>query len=374
MKSRFSKISALSGAVSLALMMACSSADPKAELESLRKQKQEIETRIAELESLVKDSSASSAENKGLEVATVVLKPQYFKSYIDVQARVDADQSVFLSSSIPGTITKIHVKVGDKVTEGQILAETDSRMIQQQISDLQTNYELAKQVFDKQENLWNQKIGTEIQYLQAKSNKESLEKKLAMLEEQLRMSRVISPIEGTVDAVNIKMGQTVAPGMNAITVVNFSNLKVKADVAESYSTRIKTGDEVWIYFPDIKDSLVSKVNYASRTIELLNRTFAVEALLNTNKQLQPNMVAKMRINDYVSPEPRMVLPVKYIQRSGSETFVFLVENNVVVKRNIVIGREYNGTAEVLSGLKTNEQLITLGYDLVNESDTVQVQK
>lgn len=374
MKSRFIKMHVPLSILFLSLLAACSPADPAAELEKLKAQKQELEARIAELESQVKDSSTVSASASGLEVAVMALQPTYFKSYIDVQARVDAEENVTLSSGMPGTVTRIYVKVGEKVSQGQVLAETDNRVILQQISDLQTNYELAKQVYEKQENLWNQKIGTEIQYLQAKSTKESLEKKLATLEEQLRMSKVISPIDGTVDAVNIKIGQTIAPGMNAINVVNFSHLKVKADVAESYSSRIKAGDEVWVYFPDIRDSLQSKVNYASRTIELLNRTFAVEVLLNTSKELHPNMVAKLRINDYVSPEPRIGLPVKYIQRSGSETYVWIVEKNVVVKRIIKIGREYNGMAEVLDGLKPGELLITLGYDLVNEADTVQVQK
>lgn len=373
MKSRIIKMHVPISILILSLLTACAPADPAAELEKLKTQKQEIEARIAELESQVNDSSAVSTQGQGPEVAVLVLKPSYFKSYIDVQAHVDADQNVSLSSSIPGTVTRINVKVGDKVSEGQVLAETDARVIQQQISDLQTNYELAKQVYEKQENLWNQKIGTEIQYLQAKSTKESLEKKLATLEEQLRMSRVVSPINGTVDGVNIKIGQTIAPGMNAITVVNFSSLKVKADVAESYSSRIKTGDEVWVHFPDLNDSLSSKVNYASRSINLLNRTFAVEVLLNTTLELHPNMVARLKINDYTSAQPCIVLPEKYIQRNGSETYVWLAEAGKAQKRQVRIGREYSGTAEILEGLKAGEELIVRGYDLIAEGDAVQVQ-
>lgn len=355
-------------------LTSCSAPDQKAELEQLKKQRQELDTRISELEELLAKSDSSLKYQKTTEVAVSKLQSRIFKTYIEVQARVDADQNVFLSSGMPGTVTKINVKVGDKVSQGQVLAETDSRIIQQQMSDLQTNYELAKQVYEKQEELWKQKIGTEIQYLQAKSNKESLEKKMAALEEQLRMSKIVSPIEGTVDGLNIKIGQTVAPGMNAITVVNFSNLKVKADVAESYSSRIKTGDEVLIYFPDKNDSIVSKINYASRTINLLNRTFAVEALLNTKEELHPNMVAKLKINDYTSQKPVLVLPVKFIQKSSSANYVLVAENGKAVKKTVTIGKEYSGLAEITGGLKEGEELITKGYDLVIEGDSITVQK
>jgi RND family efflux transporter MFP subunit len=187
------------------------------------------------------------------------------------------------------------------------------------------------------------------------------------------MSKVISPINGTVDGVNIKIGQTIAPGMNAITVVNFSNLKVKADVAESYSSRIKTGDEVLIYFPDNNDSIVSKIHYASRTINLLSRTFAVEALLNTSEELHPNMVAKLKINDYTSPKPCVVLPIKFIQKSATGNYVLLAENGKAVKRTITVGKEYSGLAEITGGLKDGDQLIVRGYDLVIEGDAIQVQ-
>lgn len=355
-------------------LVSCSAPDPKAELEQLKKQRSELDIKIAELEETIAKTDTTTSTLKATEVAVTPVQTRIFKTYIEVQARVDADQNVFLSSGIPGTVTKINVKVGDKVAHGQVLAETDSRMIQQQISDLQTNYELVKQVYEKQEELWKQKIGTEIQYLQAKSNKESLEKKMATLEEQLRMSKIISPIDGTVDGVNIKIGQTVAPGMNAITVVNFSNLKVKAEVAESYSSRIKTGDEVLIYFPDNNDSIVSKINYASRTIDLLNRTFDIEALLNTSDELHPNMVAKMKINDYISPKPCVVLPVKFIQKSSTGNYVLVAENGKVVKKVITIGREYSGLAEVTGGLNEGEQLIVKGYDLVIDGDAITIQK
>lgn len=357
-----------------ALIVACGSGDKKAELEKLKKEKGELETKITALEEEIAKTDTTAKKEEVMEVVTMPATLKVFKTYIDVQGRVDADENVSLSSEMPGTVTKINVKVGDEVSKGQVLAETDSRAIAQQISDLQTSYDLAKQVFEKQENLWNQKIGTEIQYLQAKSNKESLEKKMGTLQEQLRMSKIISPINGTVDGVNIKIGQAVAPGLNAISVINFSNLKIKADVAEVYAARVKNGNEVQVIFPDIKDSLVSKVRYSARAINALTRTFNVEIGLDNNKEYHPNMVTKVKINDYQSAKPLVVLPVKFIQKESASSFVLVAENNVVVKKTIKIGREYSGTAEILEGLNEGDKVIVEGYDLVSPGDKITEKK
>lgn len=352
------------------LLVACGSGggDKRAELEALKKQESELQGKIAKLEEELAKSD-SSAKVTSVSVETV--KAQSFKNYIDVQGRVDADENVSLSSEMPGTITKINVKTGDEVSAGQVLAETDARAINQQISDLQTNAALVNQIYDKQKNLWEQKIGTEVQYLQAKTNKESMEKKMAAMQEQLRMTKIISPISGTVDAVDVKIGQAVAPGMPAIRVINFSNLKVKADVAESYASKIKKGSEVVVYFPDTQDSLVTKVNFVARAINNASRTFVVEVLLDDKKEYHPNMVARLNINDYQSSAPAIVVPVRTIQKDEANLpFVFVAENGLAKKHLIKLGKAYRGQAEVLEGLKEGDQLVTLGYDLVNDGDHI----
>ncbi|MDI1234386.1 MAG: efflux RND transporter periplasmic adaptor subunit [bacterium] len=346
----------------------------KKELEALKSGLTSTKEKIKKLEEEIALLDTAPKADKISEVNTMALTNSIFKTYIEVQGRVDADENVSLSTQMGGMITKINVQVGQAVNKGQVLAETDASAIYQQISDLQTNLDLSKQVFQKQQNLWNQKIGTEIQYLQAKTTKESLEKKLSLLQEQLRMSRIISPINGTVDAVNIKLSQSVMPGMNAINVVNFSNLKVKADVAESYAQRVKTGNTVLIYFPDIDDSLTAKVNYASRAINPLSRTFGVEVLLANNKSYHPNMVAKIKINDYQSAKPEMIVPIRYIQKNNDESFVLVEENGVAVKKIITFGKEYNGYAQITSGLVEGDKLITEGYDIINEGDKIVVKK
>lgn len=356
-------------------MIACNSngGDKKAELEKLKKQQSELKAKIATLEAEL-NTGADSAES-GITVDVAMLKPETFKSYIDIQGRVDADENVTISSEMPGTITKINVKVGDEVSKGQILAETDARAIVQNIADLQVNSELVNQIFEKQKNLWEQKIGTEVQYLQAKTNKESMQKKMAALQEQLNMTRIISPINGTVDAVDVKLGQTVAPGMPSIRVINFSNLKVKADVAESYASKLKRGSEVIIYFPDMNDSIISKVSFVSRAINPGTRTFSVEVLLDNKKEYHPNMVTKMNINDYQSPKPVIIIPIRTIQKDESNaSFVYVAEGNIAKKRIVTMGKEYSGKVEITSGLKENDQLVISGYDIITEEDVIAYKK
>ena len=355
------------------LLIACGSGgDKKLQLEDLKKQEADIKSKIAAIEDelAVKDTTP-----KGLAVSVLILKSEIFKNYIDVQGRVDADENVSLSSEMPGTITKINVKVGDEVNVGQVLAETDARAINQQMADLQTNTDLANQIYDKQKNLWDQKIGTEVQFLQAKTNKESMIKKMLALQEQLKMSKIISPISGTIDAVDVKLGQAVAPGVPAIRVINFSNLKVKADVSESYASKIKKGAEVIVHFPDMNDTLIAKVNFVSRAINNSSRTFNLEVLLDDKKEYHPNMVARLNINDYRSEKPVVAIPVRTIQKDeNNEHFVYVADGDKAKKKIVKLGKEYNGKAEIIEGLKEGDILVTLGYDIVNEGDLIAYKK
>ncbi len=358
--------------VSILLMYACGGKSEEMSIDKLKAKEAELKSQLSEISEEIKKLEGASA-SKVVLIEERILKPQIFKSYVNVQGRVDAEENVSLSSEMPGTITKIFVKTGETVSKGQILAETDARAIQQSIADLQTNADLVNQLYEKQKALWEQKIGTEVQYLQAKTQKESMEKKLAALQEQLRMTKIVSPIDGTVDAVDIKLGQLTAPGMPAIRVVNFRNLKVKADIAESYAGKIKKGDEVFIKFPDSGDSLTANVHYAARTINTLNRTFGVEVLLNGNKEYHPNQIAVLRINDYKSDKPVIVIPVIYLQKDfKGNYFVLLSENSKAVKRTVSPGKEYAGNVEILSGLNEGDRLITDGFDVLNEGDPIKL--
>jgi hypothetical protein len=157
-------------------------------------------------------------------------------------------------------------------------------------------------------------------------------------------------------------------------VVNFSHLKVKAELAETYSNRIKEGNTVQIFFPDINDSISAKVSYASKSINPMSRTFTVEVPLANNKNLRPNMVAKLKIKDYVSIKPTIVIPVKFIQKGVEESYVLIAKNGKAVKKKVLVGKEYNGLAEIISGTENGvtdgDLLIIEGYDLINDGDPI----
>ena len=343
-------------------------------LDDLKKKETELKAQLADVQTqLAKLDTTHKVYGKLVDVENI--SPQIFKTYINVLGRVDADENVSLSSEMPGTVTKINVKTGDEVRKGQVLAETDGGTIQQSISDLQTNTDLANQLYEKQKSLWDQKIGTEVQYLQAKTQKESMEKKMATLQEQLRMTKIISPIDGTIDGLDIKLGQLVAPGMPAIRVINFNNLKVKADLAESYASIVHKGDEVNIYFPDMNDSIVAKISHASRAINNLNRTFGVEVILDNKIPYHPNQIANIAINNYKSTQPVIAVPIKYIQKDfNGQKFVLVASDNKAVKKNVSTGKEYNGTIEILSGLSASDALITVGFDGLNDGDLINYKK
>jgi membrane fusion protein, multidrug efflux system len=355
------------------LLSSCKSEDVES-LTDLRAKQAELKTQLSDIASKISKLEGDSGKKFTLVVANPVLA-SIFKTYINVQGRVDAEESVSLSSEMPGTITKINVKVGDQISKGQVLAETDSRALQQSISDLQINSELVNQIYEKQKSLWDQKIGTEVQFLQAKAQKESMEKKMATLQEQVRMTKIVSPIDGTVDAIDIKLGQLTAPGMPAIRVVNFNNLKVKADLSESYASKVHKGVEVKISLPDSKDTLTANVNYASRSISPMNRTFGIEILLNNAKEYHPNQIAVLSINDYKSVKPVISIPLNYVQKDLKGThFVLVANNKVAVKHNVVLGKEYNGVVEILEGLTDSDLLITEGYDGLNEGDAIKIKQ
>lgn len=355
------------------ILTSCGGGNPEGLVE-LKSKQAELKTQLADITSKIAKLEGDSAK-KFVLVEAHGIKPSIFKTFINVQGRIDAEESVSLSSEIPGTITKINVKPGDEVSKGQVLAETDARALQQSISDLQTNTELVNQLYEKQKALWDQKIGTEVQFLQAKTQKESMEKKLATLLEQVRMTKIVSPINGTIDAVDIKLGQLTAPGMPAIRVVNFNNLKVKADLAESYASKVHRGDEVMLRFPDLNDTLTARINYSSRAINPMNRTFGVEILLDNKKEYHPNQIVILNINDYKSAKPVLAISMSYIQKDlKGAHFVFVAEGNKSVKRNIMLGKEYNGVVEITDGLTEKDLVITVGFDGLNDGDAIKIKQ
>lgn len=353
---------------------ACQPESSEKQLESLKAELSELNDKIETLEEAIAlENPNKDSIPKGTPVHVLKLKAQNFSNQINIQGKVDAEENITVSSQIPGTITRINVKVGNRVRRGQILAETDDKAIRQQINSLAVNLELAKQVYERQQGLWDLNIGTEMQLLQAKANKEGLESQMATLEEQLRMSKIVSPINGTIDAVNVKLGEVSSPGMPSIRVINFSKLKVVAEVAESYASSIKKGADVKIHFPDMNDSTIGEVRFVSRAVNAVTRTFRVEVAIQPNAKYYPNMVANLAITDYKTDKPIIVIPVKLIQKDEQNAaYVYTAEKGIAKKHLITVGKQFKGQSEIKSGLKENDLLIEEGYNTINEGDILKV--
>jgi membrane fusion protein, multidrug efflux system len=349
--------------------------DKKAELEQLKKEQATLKEKINKLEKEL-GSGDSTLKEKSKFVAVTEMNPQTFNHYIEVQARIEGDEDVNVSPDMPGTVTSVLVKAGDKVRQGQVMAILDDKTLRQNMEAMRSQLDMATIMFEKQKNLWDQKIGSEVQFIQARTQKTSLEKQYAAVYEQWDMSRIKSPINGTVDGVNVKIGQSVAPGFGIIRVVNLSKLKVRGEVAESYINKVKQGNDVLVYFPDLGKEIKSKLSYSGRAINSLNRTFNVEVnILPKDGEYFPNQVAVLKIADY-SADSSFVVPIGAVQRSSDTQYVYVVENekgkNVAKRKTVSAGMTYNGLAEIKSGLAPGDKVITTGFQNVIEGDIVKL--
>lgn len=354
--------------LSVALLSSCSSdelAKKKAKLDELKKQETEIKSQISTLEKEVAKLSGKKTTAPH-EVSITKMAMTSFNHYIEVQAHVDGDENIAVSAEVPGTVSKINVKVGDRVTKGSVLAELDNQTYVKSLDELQNARDFANTLYLKQKALWDQKIGTEVQYLQAKNSLESLDRKIATVREQLAMTKIKAPISGTVDAMDLKVGQMFAPGMPGVRVVNLDELKIKAEVAEAYISKVKKGDDVEITFPDLAQSIKAKITYSGKVIDPLNRTFGVEISINQKAvELHPNMVAIIKIADYAAKET-FVLPASVVQTTPEGSYVYVADGNVAKKKSVTIGKNYKGQVEVTGGISAGDPVITTGYqDLVD---------
>ena len=367
--------------LSLAIVVvfsACNSGggDKAAQLEQLKKEQAEIEAKIATLEGELKIAGkGAELTEKAVPVNVLEVKPQPFKHFLEVQGKVDFEQNVMVSAKVPGVLTSVRVNRGDRVSKGQIMATIDASVLDLSISELKSSVELARTVFNKQKNLWDQKIGTEIQYLTAKNNKESLENRLATLQEQRDQYNIKAPISGLVDEVLPKTGEAVAPGVGIIRVVNPAGTKVVAEVSEAYAAKIRKGDEAVVFFPDLNKEVPATVRVVGTAINPNNRAFTIELGLKDTKdvKLNPNMIAVVKINDYAQ-ESAMVLPVNLIQKDEKSSYVYVVEKQgekqIAMRRPVTTGQSYKDKIEILSGISENDKVISSGYQNLNEGQVV----
>jgi RND family efflux transporter MFP subunit len=345
------------------------------QLEILRKEKSALQDKISKLENEIgtKDSARQVA------VVTESVTPIDFRTYIDLQGRVDAAQTVLATSEAPGIVTQINVRNGQYVSRGQVLAilKSDNLIdddIDKGIAELDQQIDFAKTMYDKQKRLWEQEIGTEVQLLAAKNNYESLVKRkqtIGVGKKRVAIAKksysIIAPISGMVDNLELTIGQMVAPGMVGIKLVNTGNLKVKADVPENYGSVVNQGDDVMLVFSDIQDTVLSRISYVSPSINPMSRAFTSEITLPSSSKYKPNMNAQVRIVGYHNPRA-FVVPASIIQKTDDGDFVYIDDGGKAAMRKVNLGKSYNGKIEVLAGLNLSDRIITNGYQDLNEGD------
>lgn len=355
----------------LLITAACGEPSKQEKLNKLKQEEAKLKKQIADLE---KDVNKTDSTKKTKAVIITEVKDSVFEHYIDIQGNVDARENVSVSTKVPGVITAIYVKEGQHVSKGQTLAQVDDQILRANVAELRTQMDLANTLYEKQQHLWKQQIGSEVQYLNAKNQKESLERKMATLQDQLSQAKIVSPINGSVDAVIAKLGDNAAPGNPTFRVVNNSNLRVLANVAEAYAGVVKTGDPVVIKFPDIDKEIRTRIGFAAKAIDPASRTIRVEVPLQSDAALRPNMIAQIKIIDYATPHA-LVIPVNVIQYALGKPYVIVAvpskDGTIAKRREVEVGRTYNDKAEIKSGLQAGDKVVTTGYQGLNDNDLIQ---
>lgn len=341
--------------------------DKATQLAELKKQQADINSKIAALQG----AAGAQDSTKSTDVSVMVAKTGQYTHYVDILGKIDAKDNVMAYPQSPGVITAIYVKPGQHVSRGQLLVQLDNSVMRENIAQAQTQATLAATLFQRQKNLWDQKIGTEVQFLQAQTQMQSAEKQVAALRQQADLYRITSPINGSIDQMDLKLGQVAQPGTTGIRIVNADVLKVKADVPESYASRINQGDKVKVIVQDANDSLTAKLTFVAKVIDPTSRSFAIEIALPTSKNLRPNMTATIKIADYNSNKA-IVIPLNSVQKSEQGDYVYVNENGVAKRKNIKIGSSYGSKSEIQSGLADGDQVITAGATELEDGDKVRV--
>ncbi len=310
-------------------------------------------------------------------VTTFTSKAELFDHYLELQGNVDTKQNIVIYPETQGILNRVYVKEGDKVTKGQLLATIDDGGLSQQLAQLQIQSELAKTTFERQKRLWDQKIGSEIQYLQAKSSYESQQQTVNQLKSQLAKNSLRAPFSGIVDDVMIEQGSVVAPQSPIMRMVNLDDMYIETDVPESYIRDVVVGKDVQIEFPVLNKIIKGKIRQATNFINPANRTFKIEvAVPNADKSIKPNLTAKLKINDYTNKEAILIPQNIISENANGEQYIYVVKNkdgDTTANRAIIkTGKTQGDVIEVLSGIDDNTEIIKEGARSVKDGQTIKI--
>lgn len=351
----------------------------KTRLDSLKTVQGKIEKQISSLQAEIdKLDTAAGVKEKAKLVTLTPMAPTSFTHFIDLQGNVEA---VNISNISPrgqgGVVTQLFVRQGDHVRQGQMLLKLDDALQKQALAADQTQLTYAKDLYQRRKNLWDEKIGTEVDLVNAKNQVDQTEAKIKLDQQQLDFTNVYADIPGTVNTLSVKVGESFGPGSQALQIVNTDNLKVVVQVPEIYQTRVKVGTPVKIAFPGLNNKEVTgTVAISGQVINANNRAFQVEIHIPNSGDIRANQVAIVKLEDY-SAKDALTIPINTMQTDETGKYVMVgIEQNgklVAHKKTITVGQSYSDRVQVTGGLEVADKLITDGYQGLYEGQPIVTQ-
>ncbi|MGE0078645.1 MAG: efflux RND transporter periplasmic adaptor subunit [Bacteroidales bacterium] len=364
------------------LIFGCTSTETpesiKSQISSLKEKSLQIDSQLRELESKLAKMEDDSNTAGLVPVQVQNMQLGTFEHYFLVNAQVEMAEEAQIRPEGSGQIKKIHVAKGQRVSKGDLIVSLNTSILENSIAEVKIGLELATKVYDKQKSLWDQNIGSEIQYLEAKNNKESLEYKLKALQSQLDMSLVKAPFSGIVDEIYSKEGELASPSSPLVYLINLEKLKIEADVSENLLTKIKVGDMVTIKFPTYSDIVVNApIHRIGNAIDGKTRTIKVEIWLdNVKGQIKPNQIAMLSIKDFESKKA-LVVPSIILKQDSKGLFLFVASKSengktIASKTYVETGLSYNDRTVVTGGLSEGQQVITSGFNQIGNGSLIDI--
>ncbi len=350
----------------------------QAELKEKQNSMSELREEIAKLKEEIAALDTTADTERFVRVKVEEVSRGRFEHFVEITGTVTSEQNIMISAEANGRITSIKVKEGEKVSKGQVLIAIDNEAEQRQLEEAQAVYDLAKTTYEKRKNLWDQSIGSEINYLQAKNNFETANSRLEQARKRFESTLITSPINGNVDNIEVNLGEMISMGTPAIRVVDVNNVDIEAELSENYLTSVRKGDSVKVTIPAVGYERMSEVRFVSQVINPNNRSFLIKvAIDNENGLIKPNILANMMIRDYAN-DTAVVVPSRAIGKDLRGDFVFVAtadENGVkrAQKHYVQRGTSFGAETEIISGVDEGDQIITAGSEEVNQNAAISIQ-
>ena len=354
-------------------------------LTELKEKKKEIASNLEsinkDLEAINRAISKKDTVKKLPLITTFTTKTEVFNHYLEIQGNVKTKQNILVYPEIPGILRKILIKEGQRVSKGQLLAVIDDGGLSNQVAQLEATTQLAKTTFERQKRLWEEKIGSEIQFLQTKTNYEAQRNSLQQLKSQQSKASIRAPFSGVIDDVLKEPGTVIAPGQGSevFRIVNLKNMYVEAEVPEKYIASITKNKEVKVAFPVLGETLISQIKQVGSFINPNNRSFKIEvSVANKSGNVKPNLTAKLQINDYTKMKAILIPQSIISENAKGEQFIYVLKdkkpNNEAVAARLIIetGKTQGDMIEVTKNLSENAEVIMEGARSVNNGQVVKV--